>query len=562
MTAKKEDVNKVPENPSRRRFLKYGAAAVVVAAVAAGGAYYATRPPTTAPAATSMTSSTMAPPPTTAAQAVTSTASSMSEFALDKGPINVLGIQDPFLYPLQDLVSEFIDSTGIKVNLEAIAYDEVHAKAVNSFITKTPGVDVITVDNLWLGEWANNEWITQLDDVIRRDYTEMNFSDFIPNTIYSLSEWLGHFWTIPVACYSQNVIYRVDVFDKLGLKPPPTNPSDSAWWTWDTYMSYVKQIDNNPAVNSLDLSGKNRMYGTVLCGESPSPITHMYTQLAASQGARWFKHFPDVDPATGAWDFTPQMDSKENAAALKYYCELYKYAPPEAINYVWFDCGTAFGRGNIGMMYWWAPYNYLVDKAGYEVPGDSTVGKNGKPDTTKYNIGLLPSQPGYPQVYSVSAWSFAIDQYSQHKGAAWEFIKWATSAATQKKMGLDNTPGKSPYQFSDFSRASLYSDPDLIAVYPYLPVQLQTYTGWSGINATGKLVRPCMPMYYTLEGLYGPELNKAMGGVETPNVAVANVQSAFKNILGLNGYIPPPAIIPSYNDTLDNCETLMKQLSS
>jgi len=556
MSEKKEESKPI----SRRSYLKYGAAGVVVVAAAAGGAYYySTMPPAPAPAPTT----TMAPTTTAAPATVTVTqpasVTSTSEWAVDKGPINVLLIQDPFFYPLQALAHEFTDKTGIQVNLQGIAYDEVQAKAVNSFITKTPGVDVVTLDNLWLGEWANNGWIAMLDDVIKRDAAEINFSDFIPTTIYSLSEWLGHFWTLPIACYSQNVIYRVDVLEKLGLKPPPTDPKDSDWWTWDVYMDYIKKMNNNPDANKLDLSGKGKMYGTVVCGAAPSPIEHMYTQLAASKGMRWFKHFPEVDPSTGQWDFTTLVNSKENLDALKFYTELYHNSPPEAINYVWFDCGTAFGRGNIGMFYWWTPYNYLVNKAGYMVKEDAAVGKDGKQDPTKYNIGLLPQQPGYPQVYSVSAWSFVVDQYSAHKGAAWEFIKWATSADTQKKMGLDTTT--SPYQFSDFSRYSLYKDPDLIATYPYLPIQEQVYAGWTGAFFSGKLCRPCIPPYFILEGEYGPELNKAVGGQETAEVALKNVEAGWNTVLTADAYIPKP-VITSYDDTLDKTIALMKQVSS
>jgi multiple sugar transport system substrate-binding protein len=500
---------------------------------------------TTQVVTTTEVTTTVAPPP------------KEEEFKVDKGPITVLSIQDPFFFPLQELVPEFEAETGIKVNFQGIAYQELHAKAVNSFITKSPGIDVVTVDNMWLGEWANNGWLVQLDWLIERDAKEIDFLDFIPNVIYSLSEWMGHIWTMPIACYSQNVIYRVDVLKKLGLEPPPKKPEDTDWWTWDVYMDYVKQINNNPAANELDLTGAGRMFGTVICGVQPAPIVHMYTQLAASKGVRWFKSFPEVSPDTGQWDFTPLINSAENLDSLNYYIELYNNSPPESINFVWFDAGTAFGRGNIGIFYWWAPYNYLVNKAGYMVKEDSAVGKDGKIDLDKYDIGLLPHQPGYTQTYSVSAWSFAIDPYSEHKGAAWEFIKWATSAETQKKMGLATEP--SPYQFSDFSRFSLYKDKELIEVYPYLPTQLHTYVGWEGVIASGKYTRPCMPHYFTLEGLYGLQLNKAVDAKITPEEALATTELEWTNVLTQSGYLPTP-VIPSYHDTLERTIELMQKL--
>ena len=63
------------------------------------------------------------------------------------------------------------------------------------------------------------------------------------------------------------------------------------------------------------------------------------------------------------------------------------------------------------------------------------------------------------------------------------------------------------YQFSDFARRSLYKDPDLLKIYPYLPGQLV------GLEAgNGKISRPGAPTYTTLESIYGLNLNKVLTG--------------------------------------------------
>jgi ABC-type glycerol-3-phosphate transport system substrate-binding protein len=90
-------------------------------------------------------------------------------------------------------------------------------------------------------------------------------------------------------------------------------------------------------------------------------------------------------------------------------------------------------KGNVGLMYWWTPYFYLVTKAGYMVKEDSVLGIDGKPNYDKYRCALLPRNPAKTQVISVGGWSFGIPTYSANKEEAWEFIKWVTSAKTQKK---------------------------------------------------------------------------------------------------------------------------------
>jgi multiple sugar transport system substrate-binding protein len=445
--------------------------------------------------------------------------------------ITVLTVEDPFFFALQKVLPQFEQQTGIHVNLEAVAYDALHARAVNSFIGHQAGVDVITVDQMWTSEWANNGWLVPLDDLIKKDADTVKPQDFIPAVIYSMNEWMGHIFTLPVAAYGQFVLYRTDVFKALGLMPPPADPAMASGWTWSKYLEEIE------SVNGKTVAGQ-KMYGTVIVGAQPAPITHMYTELAASMGARWFKQFPAGSP----WNFQPMLNSPENVAALQYYVTLYKYSPPESVNYVWFDAGTAFSKGNIGMFYWWTPYAYLVRKAGYMAEKDSPV-------VGKYGVGLMPQEPGKTQVYSAGGWSLGLNNYSANKDAAWKFIVWATGAKAQREMGLVGMK-----LFSDFPRASLYDDPELKQIYPYLPTQLYVLQ-----NGNGKITRPPIPLYFTLEGLYGLQLNRAVAGKATPEEALTTAQQQFEAILKNNLFIPK-WLQASYNDTLVNTRKLLQSI--
>jgi len=543
-----------PKKVDRRKFIYAGLGAVALIAIGAA-AYVAMNPPvvtqtvttsTTVPT-TSVVTTTV---PTTSV--VTTTAPTTTPTITEPksgSTITVLSVQDPFYFPMEKLVENFTKETGIKVNLQAVATDELHAKTVNSFLAKSSDIDVIAPDCMWISEYADSGWIIPLDEYIEKDKKEVNLMDFIPSVVYNISEWRGHIWTLPVAPYSQGVLYRVDVFNELGLEPPPTDPNKSEDWTWDKYYELVQKINGKTI-------GGTRFYGTVVCGAQPSPIVHMYAQLAASNGVRWFKRFPEAP-----WDFTPQLNSPENMATLDLFIKLYKESPPECINYIWFDAGLQFGmKGNIGIMYWWTPYFYLVTKAGYEVKEDSVLGINGKPNYDKYRCALLPRNPAFPQIQCIGGWSFGIPTYSKKKSEAWEFIKWVSSAKTQKEMGLSLEP--SPYQFSDFPRLSLFDDQQLKEIYPWLPVLKKLYEGWNKpyqCLASGKIARPDMPIYVTIEGIYGLYLNKALAGAMTVSDALNTANSFIENLLKQNYYIPWKQ--ESYDDTLDNCVKLMKSLS-
>ncbi len=444
--------------------------------------------------------------------------------------ITVMMIEDPFYFQLSKVVPQFEKSTGITVKLEPVSYDAMHARMVNAAVTKSSAFDALTPDSMWVSEFANNGWIVPLDDYIRADRSQVQPADFIPSVMWSLDEWNGHMYTLPVAAYGQDVLYRTDVFKALHLTAPPTSPADASRWTWSQYMSDVHAITGHTI-------GGTKLFGTVIAGQQPSPIMHMYSQLAASLGARWFKTFP----GSKTWNFTPAIDSATNIKAITMFRDLYRNSPPQAVSMNWFEAGTAFAQGNVGMMYWWTPYNYLVDKAGYEVPQSSPI-------VGKYSVGLLPQQPGTPQTTSIGGYGLAVSSFSQKKDAAFKFVAWATSAHTQLEMALQKG-----YQFDDFARSSLYHNSAAIAHYPWLPTQLQVMQ-----SGNGKAVRPPIPIYYVLEGLYGTALNDAIRGKTAPAAAAASVESQFKSVLGDDSYLPFSGT--SYADTLANTVALLKHL--
>ena len=194
-----------------------------------------------------------------------------------------------------------------------------------------------------------------------------DLGDFLPEVLYSLNTWRGHVWTLPVGAYAQGIMYRTDVFEEAGIDPLPATTADAEDWTWDDYFGIVDQL------NGMEMDGTT-FYGTTLIGAQPVPVVHMYTQLSASYGTRWFTQFPEAP-----WDFTPTIDSAENLAAMQDWKRLYEMSPPESINYLWFDAGTRFSQGDIALFYHWTPYFYLVNNEGY-LSGQPSPGGRQVPD--------------------------------------------------------------------------------------------------------------------------------------------------------------------------------------
>jgi multiple sugar transport system substrate-binding protein len=449
--------------------------------------------------------------------------------AQGSGTVRVLSVEDPFFFSMKALLPDFEKETGIKVELESLSYDALQARLVSSFVANTSDADVITVDQMWSGQYLDNGWVTPLNDFIAKDKS-IDIGDFIPEVLYSSNIWRNKFVTLPVAAYAQGVMYRKDLFQEFGLEAPPRETSDA--WTWDAYMERLAAMSGKQA-------GGKPLYPTVVCGSQPTPIVHMFTQVSASNGARWFKTFPNAP-----WDFEPQLTTEAWAKSVDIYKKLYALSPPESINYVWFDAGTRFATGDIGMFFWWTPYFYLVKNNGYMTGQKSEI-------MDKYDVGALPKAAGTPQTISLGGWSLGIPSSSANQDNGWAFIKWATSAATQKKMAL--WPDLN-YQFSDFGRASLYNDPEIRAVYPYLDVQRSMMS-----QGNGKIARPPVPGYTALEGVLGLQLNQFISAGADVAAGLNQTNELFKNILAANFLLPYKQ--ESTDDTLDAAKALIQSLA-
>jgi len=430
---------------------------------------------------------------------------------------------------LKAMLPDFEKETGLKVELESLSYDALQARLVSSFVAKTSDADVITVDQMWSGQYLDNGWVTPLNDFIKNDKT-IDFDDFIPQVLHSSNVWKGKLVSLPIAAYAQGVVYRKDLFEQFGIKAPPQKTDEA--WTWDEYLKTLS------ALSGKTVEGKP-LFPTVVCGSQPTPIVHMFTQIAASHGARWFKSFPEAP-----WDFEPQLTSDAWMKSVKLYQDLYKLSPPEAINYVWFDAGTRFSTGDIGMFYWWTPYFYLVKNSGYMTGKKSAV-------MDKFAVGALPKAAGVDQTISLGGWSLGIPSSSANQENGWKFLNWATSAATQKKMAL--WPDLN-FQFSDFARRSLYKDAEVKKVYPYLDVQLAMME-----QGNGKISRPPVPGYTALEGVLGLQLNQFLSGSGEVQAGLNQCNEIFKNVLAANFMRPYKQ--QSYDDSLPATQALIKSLS-
>ena len=389
---------------------------------------------------------------------------------------------------IQELLPQFVEKTGIDVEIEAISYIDMHSKLVPQLIAPQGSYDLIVVDFYWVGEFTKAGWLMPLDELVARDGVDVDV--YVPKLMDLVGRVDGTLFMLPFYNYSMAVIYRQDLIDDpaeqaafkekygIDLKVPET---------WDEYWKQVEFFTRDE-----DNDGERDFFGTVIQGQRGDCISMQWANYLYSQGGRYHDE-----------NWNPLLDSEEAIKAMEFYREAVEnYSPPGSEAYC-FD--EAFNVMAQGKAYSFVTFNILY--AGFEDPeASSVVGK----------VGIAPNPGGGLN----GGWGWAIPNSSPNKEDAWTFIKWAESPEIAKERAL---LGGAPTQ------APIFTDPDVVAARPYYPILGEILAGTQDF-----------PVFtYTTEFVeeVGRELNLAATGEKPIPEAMAAAQEELRALLVKDGKI-------------------------
>ena len=291
--------------------------------------------------------------------------------------------------------------------------DQQHDDLVQHFQAKDPSYDVVSVDVVWVAEFAAKGWLTPLKDKLAIDTT-----GFLEAPVKA-STYNKTLFAAPTSSDGAMLYYRTDL-----VKTPPKT-IDEMWGM----CSIAKQ-------NGMDCyAGQFAKYEGGTCNA---------TEWMNAYGAK------AVDDAG-----KPTIDSPEAAAGLKALAEHYKNGdiPKQAVTYQEEQSRAAFQDGKLLFLRNWPyVYNLASTDAGSKVKG-------------KFAVAPLPGVSG-PGTSTLGGHQAAISSFSKNKATALDFLKFLTSPAEQKT----NMEKGSLAPVIE----SIYADQALVAKYPYLPVLLES----------------------------------------------------------------------------------------
>ena len=397
--------------------------------------------------------------------------------SLDGVTLTIASMNDGFSKVLTELAPAFKEETGADLKVEIMDYGTLLTKTTADFVGDTKGYDLVTMDIVWAGAYAENKYSVDLTDWVKRDAAELDLDDIYPVALKSLGQYDDHYVAFPFAAYANVLAYRKDLLDAAGLKPPAS---------MEELVADAKKL-TDPS---------KKQYGFVANGQKGPAVAQDWMQYNNQLGGSILDK-----------DGKPALNSEANIKSLTVYKELFtEAAPPGAIEYDWGGREESFRQGMSAFMQTWS-----VGAAAYSDPKVSNiVGKAG--------IAVAPVAEGMTPQYGVGGWGLAInaDIDPSKQEAAWTFIKWVTSKKIHKEFNMLGAGG--------FMRKSQMTDPDLLAKYDFLPVIAQTYEHGNGE------FRPRIPEYPEIQDMLGTAVNSVLAGAATPKEALDKAQEAAEKL--------------------------------
>jgi len=390
--------------------------------------------------------------------------------------ISVYMVAEPAPEATKKILDLFKKKTGIDVTLEVYPYPTLQTKQATVLSAGSATPDVVMVDDVWLGQYYESGWVEPIDDLVERDKTEINFDDFIPGIVEGNMKYKGKIIGLAHLSAIYIFYYREDILEQFGYSAKDLD-------TYDGVYEVAKAM-------KPDLEKKN-MYPIGLMGARGVQATCCYYHFLGTFGGRVY------DPET----FKPEINSPEAVEALEFEAKLAKEVGiPSIPSDDYGELQANFLNGRIAMMPAWhnmAPVLLL--------PESPVKGKwRGIPVPKK--VRRAPTLGG---------WCLSINKFSKKKDAAWEFIKWATSADVSVYCA----------KYQDMSRYSAFADPSKAC-----------YASGSTTDLELAWPRPNIPPWPAMSDLIGIAVNRVLAGETTAKAACDDLQAKFVEILKSAGY--------------------------
>ena len=273
----------------------------------------------------------------------------------------------------------------INIDYRVLPYADTRKQILTAMAGKTP-LDLISVDQIWLGEFAQGGFLSDLTDLTNSwnrssDWYKTNWDGGMYNgKVYGI--WA---WTDVRAMW-----YWKDILNQSGVNPESLS-------TWDGYLEASKKIGDSTRGKGIEAMH--------LVGASHSP--DMWYPYLWMQGGEIVKQ-KTGHPENGTYWF-PAYNSTEGVKALEFLKNQVNAGIKPQINHFW---GQEFADKKFAVM----------------LEGSWLLGHFNRTEwnTLDKNVGMIPMFPvpksGDTSATMMGGWMLGIPQTSTNKALSWELL--------------------------------------------------------------------------------------------------------------------------------------------
>lgn len=365
----------------------------------------------------------------------------------------------------KNLVKDYQDGN---VTIDDVDYGNLKQKQVLSFQAapgKAGNYDAVWVNIQWLKEYVDAGYLYPVDDLIK--------AEKLDTSIYSKGmmdgcKLDGKTYGLPTYAQSMIIAYDSAVFEKEGQKVP-TNLTE--------LIEVAKYF-------------KSKGSGIAMPLKQASSSFTLWSQLLFSDEGFYFDSNGKLDLA-----------SNKSIAAASGYDELAKYALQGAVAWSHDETAEAVRTGV-------APIGIIMSGLANQNhdPEKSKIVNTVKYTTLNGASGKTAANNAF--------WVWAVPKNATDPVASFKFIKWLTSAETEKKLTLKNS------QISAVQ--SLAKDPEVLKKTPFLPTVMAELSN-------GK-IDPALKSFSKLKEAVTIGLSKLATTNAKPEDVMKEVQNNLKDV--------------------------------
>jgi multiple sugar transport system substrate-binding protein len=394
------------------------------------------------------------------------------------------------VFPLVDSAADILRSNhpdlDIHVKYSATDYNKYRNQILNALNNGT-SVDVIFLDQIWLGEFAQKGLLTDLANYTKKwgrlsDWYQSNLDGMIyNNSIYGIWGWTD----------IRGIWYWKDLLNNSGVDP-------NSLETWNGYIAAAKKLNTVLRPQGIE--------GVHLTGAGHSPDL-WFPYLWMLRGD--IVQLREGHPTKEAYWF-PTYNNTEGVKALQFIKDQVDARISPQKNHSW---GEEFTNRKFAVMLEgsWLPGYFPHEKW----------------SSLKQRVGFIPMFP-VPSLDNktqnstlMGGWEFSIPVTSSHKSLAWELIELMLQSqilapwlAQQKYLPTQITLGEGSGPYANLLRKSIPFYDEMISMIP-----------------TGK-GRPSIPEYPAIADDIREALDDVYYGIKEPKQALNDAARKSAKTLG------------------------------